>query len=73
MILIFGESMEEVRDGEGVMSKFRTQTAAPAVRHWASHIENLNVLSDIDNSLSNQCVSCCLFCEKTHLIIQAKY
>ena len=67
MILIFGESMEEVRDGEGVMSKFRTQ------RHWASHIENLNVLSDIDNSLSNQCVSCCLFCEKTHLIIQAKY
>ena len=35
-----------------------------AVRHWASHIENVNVLSDIDNSLSNHCVRCCLFCEK---------
>ena len=56
IILIFGQSMEEVRDGKGVMSKFRTQTAAPktgaAVRHWASHIENVNVLSDMDNSLS---------------------
>ena len=60
MILISAESMEEVRGGEGVMSKFRPQTAAPQNGGCCKalgiiYIENVNVLSDIDNSLSNYC------------------